>query len=79
MVSYFVFLFIIGWRGVNYPFIFQLIIIFQEKVIYPLKGNIHPLTFLIVPLCVRLWDCLLTMKYVFLFSRSHVKPVQSRV
>lgn len=30
----------------------QPIITFQEKVIYPLKGNIPPLTFLIAPLCV---------------------------
>lgn len=28
----------------------QPIIIFQEKVVYLLKGNIHPLTFLIAPL-----------------------------
>ena len=28
----------------------QPIIIVQEKVIYPLKGNIHPLTLLIAPL-----------------------------
>lgn len=53
-------------QGSKLPPCCQPIIVFWEKVIYPLKENIHLLTFLIAPLCVWLLHCLLIMKSMFL-------------
>lgn len=66
-------------EGIKLPPDCQPIIIFLEKVIYPLKENIHLLTFLIASLCMWLLNCLLTTKLVFLYSRSKTKAVQNRV